>query len=252
MRLVTVILLTLVTLVACAPSGVNHVVQPGQTLYRISKTYGVSAEKIAAYNHIKNPTQIKAGESLWIPGARHTRTVAVVPNNTKKTPNVSVSKASPPKSVKSTTTVKKTTSVKTKSNSQSAKHSSPSVAKKGQLDWPVRGKILQPFGVKNGERSKGIVIAAPEGSAVLCAAAGQVIYSGSGIQGYGHLLIVKHSDNLYTVYGHNRSTLVKAGAFVNKGQKIALSGRVPSLGQGGVHFEVRQGNEAVNPAFYLP
>jgi len=249
MRFIALTLFALITLVACATSGVNHVVQPGQTLYRISKTYGVSADKISAYNHIKDPTQIKAGESLWIPGVRHTRTVPVVPGATKKKTTTS-SKNTP------TVTRKKTVTPPKKSSPPPARQPAqkPTVvaAKKGLLDWPVRGNVLQTYGVKNGERSKGIVIAATEGTPVLCAAAGQVIYSGSGIQGYGHLLIVKHSDNLYTVYGHNRSTLVKAGAFVNKGQKIALSGRVPSLGRGGVHFEVRQGNQAVNPAFYLP
>lgn len=249
MRVIALTLLTLITLVACAISGVNHVVQPGQTLYRISKTYGVSADKIAAYNYIKDPTQIKAGESLWIPGVRHTRTVAVVPGTTRQTLQKSIPKVTRKKTVKPPKTVKK----KSPSKVSQPVRKQPSVAvKKGLLDWPVRGAVLQTYGVKNGERNKGIVIAASEGTPVLCAAAGQVIYSGSGIQGYGHLLIVKHSDNLYTVYGHNRSTLVKTGAFVNKGQRIALSGRVPSLGRGGVHFEVRQGNQAVNPAFYLP
>ncbi len=252
MRFIAMILLAQITLVACATSGVNHVVQPGQTLYRISKTYGVSADKIAAYNHIKDPTQIKAGESLWIPGVRHTRTVAVVPgpSYTKRT---TPQKSAPTTTRKKTVTPKTVAKKKTPSKAtQSAPQQSSVRARKGLLDWPVRGAVLQSYGVKNGERSKGIVIAAAEGTPVLCAAAGQVIYSGSGIQGYGHLLIVKHSDNLYTVYGHNRSTLVKSGAFVNKGQKIALSGRVPSLGRGGVHFEVRQGNQAVDPAFYLP
>ncbi|WP_321531642.1 peptidoglycan DD-metalloendopeptidase family protein [uncultured Desulfuromonas sp.] len=250
MRVIALTLLTLITLVACAISGVNHVVQPGQTLYRISKTYGVSADKIAAYNHVKDPTQIKAGESLWIPGVRHTRTVAVVPGTAHTTSQKSTPKVVRKKKVTPAKTVKKKkTPTKTTQPARNAPHVA---AKKGLLDWPVRGRVLQTYGVKNGERSKGIVIAASAGTPVRCAAAGQVIYSGSGIKGYGHLLIVKHSDNLYTVYGHNRSTLVKTGAFVNKGQTIALSGRVPSLGQGGVHFEVRQGNQAVNPAFYLP
>lgn len=246
MRGIVLLLLTFVTLSACATSGVHHVVQKGQTLYRIGKTYGVPADKIAVYNHIKDPTQIKVGQSLWIPGAQRTRTVPVVPSKTK--PTSTVKKSPTVATAKNKTVVKKSSPKAVTSTKTTVK----TVAKKGILDWPVRGKILRSFGVHNGAQSKGIVIAVPEGSAVLSAAAGQVIYSGSGIQGYGHLLIVKHSDNLYTVYGHNRSNLVAAGAFVNKGQKIALSGQVPAFSQGGVHFEVRQGNQAVDPAFFLP
>ncbi|WP_225911698.1 murein hydrolase activator EnvC family protein [Desulfuromonas versatilis] len=100
--------------------------------------------------------------------------------------------------------------------------------------------------------SKGIEIAAAPGSAVQSSAAGQVIYSGNGVKGFGNLIILKHDDSFYTVYGYNQSNLVKAGTFVGQGQKIALSGRPPSGGNPRLHFEIRHGKQAVDPIFYLP
>ncbi|MCD6526393.1 MAG: M23 family metallopeptidase [Desulfuromonas sp.] len=244
MRLFCLMLFTLWFVSGCSPPGVRHIVQPGQTLYRISKTYQVPAEKIIAYNHIKNPAQIRVGEALLIPGATSTRTVPVVPPAQRTLTVQKKSTRLPPKKTKKI--VKSKPVVKKRTSSVAVK------PRKGALNWPVRGKVVKSFGVKNNVRNKGIEIAIKVGSPVRCAGAGQVIYSGSGIKGYGHLVIIKHSHDLYTVYGYNQANLVKSGTYVSGGQKIALSGVVPSGDYGGLHFEVRQGNKAVNPAFYLP
>lgn len=249
MRHGSVLLLLLWLLTGCLGPGVRHVVQPGQTLYRISKTYQVPVDKIMAYNRIKDPARIRSGDALWIPGVTHTRTVSVVP--VQKTPAQARPRSVAPS--QNTSSVA-TASVAKKQTTAPAVKPAPSAApaQKGQLQWPVQGRIVKSFGVQNKIRSKGIVIAAKVGTPVRSAAAGQVIYSGSGIQGYGHLVIIKHARDLYTVYGYNQTNLVKAGSYVNSGQKVALSGVVPSGEYGAVHFEVRQGNKAVNPAFYLP
>lgn len=244
MRFFCLMLFTLWLLSGCSPPGVRHVVQPGQTLYRISKTYQVPAEKIVAYNRIKDPAKIKAGQSLLIPGAKSTRTVSVVP--VKKKPVVAKKKST------RAPTKKKQTVAKVKPATTKKRSTAAVKARKGMLGWPVKGRVVKAFGVKKQVRNKGIEIATKVGTTVRCAGAGKVIYSGSGIKGYGHLVIVKHSNDLYTVYGYNQRNLVKTGTYVNAGQKIALSGVVPSGDYGGLHFEVRQGNKAVNPAFYLP
>lgn len=99
---------------------------------------------------------------------------------------------------------------------------------------------------------RGIEIAAQPGTAVLAAEAGRVIYSGDGVSGYGHLVILQHDNQLFTVYGFNQRNLVNQGAFVSRGDRIALSGTPPAGGQPRLHFEVRSGKEPVNPQLYLP
>ena len=99
---------------------------------------------------------------------------------------------------------------------------------------------------------RGIEIAVREGSDVAAAEAGRVIYSGDGVNGYGFLVILQHEHEMFTVYGFNQRNLVAQGAFVSRGQKIALSGVPPAGGEARLHFEVRRGKDPVNPLLYLP
>ena len=235
------IIILIIPLVSCAPRGVHHVVQPGQTLYRISKTYHVSVERLISSNRIKDASKIKVGQALWIPGVNTTRTVSVVPQpSTKKRVTVVASrkKVSPAKSIPVTSSKKKTL---------------PSIPpKKGQLLWPLKGKVVTAFNLKSRIPSKGIDISAKVGSRISSAAAGKVIYSGNGISGYGHVVIIEHDHSLFTVYGYNKKILVASGAYVNSGQQIALVGSPPGRNQGRLHFEVWRDKKAVNPALYLP
>ncbi len=216
-------------------------VLPGQTLYRISKTYGVSVDDIARYNHIRNTSKIKAGHSLWIPGASQHKTVSIVPSDTPS----SAARSTPVPSSR-TSTPKPRVEVKSAPASQPRRSST---APKQNFVWPVQGKVVKGF--KTGNK-KGIEIAVPAGTSVYSAAAGQVIYSSNDISGYGYLIIIRHSSEVYTVYGYNRKALVKAGAFVGKKDKIAVSGTPPGEQQGRLHFEVREGKTDVNPKLYLP
>jgi lipoprotein NlpD len=118
----------------------------------------------------------------------------------------------------------------------------------GAWAWPVGGSVVQSFEQSSG---KGIVLAGKLGDPVLAAADGRVIFSGNGPRGYGNLVIVKHDNDLLSVYAHNRSLAVKEGEAVKRGQKIA------ELGQSGtssprLHFEIRQQGKPVDPARYLP
>lgn len=242
------ILLATIALSGCSTRGVSHIVQPGQTLYRIGKTYHVPVDKIIAYNRIKDPAQIKVGQPLWIPGVKRTRTVSVLP--TKK--HITTQKKHSAKTIKK---VKKPLSKSTysaRSTSKKIVHKSNTKARKGQFTRPVSGKVVTKFNLSSRVPSKGIDIAARIGSGVVSAAAGKVIYSGNGINGYGHVVIVEHDDSLYTVYGYNKKVLVPSGCYVNSGQKIALVGTPPGGVNGRLHFEVWKNKKAVNPAFYLP
>lgn len=114
--------------------------------------------------------------------------------------------------------------------------------------WPAQGKVTRGY---DGSGSNGIVISNTAGTPVVAAAAGTVAYSGSGLRGYGHLVIVKHSASFLSIYAHNSKLLVKEGQRVSQGQKIAEMGNSDSK-QVGLYFELRYDGQAVDPAGSLP
>lgn len=115
--------------------------------------------------------------------------------------------------------------------------------------WPVQGKVLAGFNETNG--SKGVDIAGTLGQPVLAAAAGKVVYSGSGLRGYGKLIIVKHNKTYLSAYAHNSQLLVKEGQEVAKGQKIAEMGNTDT-DKTKLHFEIRKLGKPVDPSRHLP
>ena len=245
----------LLMLAGCATNGVYHVVEPGQTLFRIARTYGVAESELIRVNGVKDPTRIDAGRRLYIPGATRTRTVAAV--DPPKAPPAPVVPPPPSKSTKTKPSSKP--APKKPAPDASAAKTAPSAEvvpgpppAPGTFLWPLRGQIVAEFGAAAGKSSKGIEIAVPNGTPVNAAAAGKVIYSGNGIRGYGNLVILEHADNYFTVYGFNTKNLVTVNSFVGQGDKIALSG-APSGGKSPrLHFEIRKGKSAVNPIFFLP
>jgi lipoprotein NlpD len=121
-------------------------------------------------------------------------------------------------------------------------------AQQGVLMWPLRGPILKTFASGNG---KGIVIGGHVGDPVKAAAAGRVVYAGTGIEAYGPLIIIKHDDSLITAYGQNSTLLVKEGDAVTQGQTIGQVGS-DSHGVASIQFEVRKDGHPVDPLEWLP
>jgi len=254
----------LIWISGCTPTkGIYHTVDEGQTLYRISRVYGVNEQYLARVNGIDDPSRLKVGQKLFIPGAEVVHNVPktlnvtpIVPDKPQKQLVVKKSPPAPPVSkpnvVAPTSTPTPRSNVTSTSSRLTATSESSASPQKGLFIWPLKGKILKGFGESHGTPSKGLEIAAPRGTPVVSASAGRVIYSGNGIRGYGNLIILKHDDSYFTVYGFNDKNLVKNDAFVSKGEKIALSGVPPSGGEARLHFEIRHGKEAVNPSFYLP
>jgi len=118
-----------------------------------------------------------------------------------------------------------------------------------QWVWPTTGKILHTF--NQGPNPKGVAIGGSAGQAIVASAAGKVVYSGSGLRGYGKLIIIKHNNTYLSVYAHNRELLVKEGERVSKGQRIAEMGSTDS-DRVGLHFEIRRLGKPVDPLKYLP
>jgi murein DD-endopeptidase MepM/ murein hydrolase activator NlpD len=126
------------------------------------------------------------------------------------------------------------------------------VSAKGFL-WPVRGRVVATYGTDaEGGRNDGINIAAPAGTPVLAAEAGEVAYAGNELKGYGNLILLKHRDGLVTAYAHNETLLVKRGDKVTRGQAIAKVGATGAVSDPQLHFEIRRGARALDPSEFLP
>lgn len=252
-RNIPILLIFIFFLSACAASaGVYHKVLPGQTLYSISRSYSVDENYLARINGINDPTRLKAGQQLYIPGADRQKQVPITvspPSAPSRTVTPQRSERSVPQAKgKPAQSIPRVTPPPVpKSSRQSA------TAQRGRFDWPLRGQVVRRFGSKvDGALCKGLEISAHSGEAVVSAAAGKVIYSGNGISGYGNLIIVRHDDSYFTVYGFNEKNLVSSGAFVSKGQQIARAGTPPKGGTPRLYFEIRSGKQPVDPIFYLP
>nr|WP_224746728.1 M23 family metallopeptidase [Pelovirga terrestris] len=248
--LVLLIAVAIVVVLAACHRGVYHTVEPGQTLFRISRTYGVDSDYLARINNISDPTQLRAGTRLFIPGADQRRRVEVVTSP----PASTTARTTPPPRPASTAPSSPVPAPVPRS-APTPPSPPPQVAGVPQkkLNWPLKGPIVRQFSSSaEAGAGRGIEIAAMPGTSVLAAEAGRVIYSGDGVSGYGHLVILQHDNQLFTVYGFNQRNLVDQGVFVSRGDKIALSGAPPAGGEPRLHFEVRSGKEPVNPQLYLP
>jgi len=204
-------------------AGVWHTVEPGQTLWRICKAYGVDMEQVVRENDLDDPTQISVGEKIFIPGVSALKKVEPAPQLAT-----------------------------TDKPDQPDRFPPEAGAGSGKLFWPVAGgTIFSKFGMRNGQFHEGMDISAPEGAAVYAAEDGKVVYSDSRIRGYGNMIVIKHSGNLSTVYAHNKINLAQEGDFVQRGRKIAEVGRTGTATGNHLHFEVRSGKTAVDPLKYL-
>lgn len=175
-------------------------------------------QEVAELNNIKDPTEIKAGKRIFIPGVRRT----------KKVSDYSLTDA------------------------PDGKSDNQVVYEKDRFSWPVRGSIISEYGIRNGEHHDGLDIKAPEGTPVTAADSGKVVFVNSGMRGYGNIVILKHKDDFFTVYAHNKENLVKDGDDVTKGDVIAEVGATGNATVCHLHFEVRQGKKVRNPIFFLP
>ena len=248
-----------------------HRVHRGDTLHGIAFKYGLDWRDVAAWNNIRSPYTIFPDQivRLRAPTGRQaarstnrqvsTSAVRSPSSSTRSAPTTSGNTAS---SGSRTANSGSTTSSDTaRSTTRPAPaparpaptpppSSSPASNPTGAWIWPVDGNVLRSF--KDGDPSRnGLDIASREGSAVVAADAGEVVYSGNGLIGYGELVIIKHNERMLSAYGHNRKRLVAEGDRISKGQKIAEVGRNDRNEQI-LHFEIRRDGKPVDPMGYLP
>lgn len=159
--------------------------------------------------------------------------------------------ASKPATIATTTkpdTVQADAKVESKTEPKAESKANTDAADNLGWSWPTKGKVIANF---NDAGNKGIDIAGSMGQAIIAAAPGKVIYSGSDLRGYGKLVIIKHNATYLSVYAHNSQILVKEGQQVSRGQKIAEMGNTDSSTVK-LHFEIRQQGKSVDPAKFLP
>ncbi|MEE8483155.1 MAG: LysM peptidoglycan-binding domain-containing M23 family metallopeptidase [Nitrospinota bacterium] len=124
--------------------------------------------------------------------------------------------------------------------------------KKIKFIWPISGVVTSKFGARKNGKHDGLDIGADEGTRIVSAANGKVMFSGEGVTGYGLIVVIRHTDEIITVYAHNSKNLVKKGQSVKQGQPIALVGHTGRADGNHVHFEVRINRLPKNPLKFLP
>lgn len=221
---------------------VRHRVAPGETVFRIARTYGITVQELSAANGISDPRSLSVGQELLIPGAEAPEAPAAEPAPS------SGSKPSKPRVAAREEPPQRPPSRPAPRPGKGA--SRPVPATKGLLDWPLRGVLYGKFGKKGREPHDGIDLAAPSGTPVKTAQEGTVLYAGEQ-QGYGLIVIVQHSDGLVTLYAHNRDLRVKTGQAVRRSQVIATVGESGRTSGPHLHFEVRVEGKPVEPLDYL-
>ena len=202
-------------------TGVYHAVKRHQTLWRISKTYGVHIDAVARVNHIQDPSKIRVGQRIFIPGAKKVLKVDIYIDDIGGRRG----RAEDPKRIASA---------------------------KGRFIWPIRGKITREFGIRGTTKHDGIDISAPVGTPIMAANSGRVLYSGNEIKGYGNIIIMEHGQGFITVYAHNEVNGVAEGEKVGRGQIIGRLGRTGTTSGPNLHFEIRMNNRPINPRLLLP
>lgn len=202
-----------------AAADSTYIVQAGDTIYSIAWAFDLSYQAIAQRNDLTPPYHLTPGGTLNLP--------ATGQDQPSSTP-VSVAQApvihprQPQKSV---------------------------VASKARWQWPIHGKVLSTFGAGD-PPNRGIDISGKLGAAVRASRAGEVVYSGDKLRGYGKLIIIRDPDDYLTAYAYNDKLLVRVGESVSNGEIIARLGKYDK-GQARLHFEIRKDGSPVNPLSLL-
>lgn len=189
----------------------TYKVKRGDTLYSIAFRYDADYKQLAKINNIRPPYHLAVGQVISL-----------------RTPRGQI----------------KRKVRRVKRHPQVYRHKTTS----SKWSWPVRGSVKTYFAPGRG--NKGINIAARKGSKVRAAQSGVVAYAGNGLENYGNLIIIKHSNNYLTAYGNNSRNIVKEGQYVGSGQVIAEVG-VINRNYYGLHFEIRKKGKPINPLLYL-
>jgi murein DD-endopeptidase MepM/ murein hydrolase activator NlpD len=247
--------------VSNSPSGAGygHVIESGESLYTIARRYDVTAQAIMQANGITAPDKIYVGQKIIIPGRADllakkdtaaTKVAAIAPVEMPKSAPHVTALADPEKPLGSPKSLAPSVDAappkQVASIDPAPKQAAPEPVMSGadKFRWPVSGKVSTDFISSKGT---GINIDAPEGTAVRAAENGQVIYVGSGVEGYGNLVLIRHPNGYVSAYAHLKGTSVNKGDNVSRGDNIGSVGMTGSVTRPQLHFELRKGATPVDP-----
>lgn len=208
-------------------NGIHHVTA-GESLYTIAWRYGLDYRYITRINHMSPPYHLFVGQTLYLRGSvarMHNKVVTI-----RQQAHITPISSQPAHKIPPTHVI--------------VEHEFYTPVKLWR--WPARGPVTGFYSSLN----KGINIAGHLGDPIFATAAGQIVYSGNRLRGYGNLIIIKHNSTYLSAYAHNKTILVKEGEWVRAGQQIAEMG---STGAQNVmlHFEIRRSGQPTNPMTYL-
>ena len=231
------------------PATGEYRVARGDTLYGIAFRHGLDYRDVARFNGIRPPYTIYPGQIIRLrPDAVATTRPSARPSSPARTANTppprSTGQAAPPPTTRTPPPARPATPPPTAT--------SPAPSARGPIAWrwPADGQLVGRF-VAGDQTRQGVDIAGNAGQPVRASADGVVVYSGAGLVGYGELVIIKHSDEWLSAYGHNRRRLVAEGESVKAGQQVAEMGRT-GASRDMLHFEIRRNGKPVDPLPLLP
>jgi murein DD-endopeptidase MepM/ murein hydrolase activator NlpD len=247
---------------AANTNAYSHTIAGGESLYTIARKYDVTTQAIVHANGLSSPDKIIVGQKIIIPGrsdlvntasvqVASAAPVSAVPSlpNSRPTnlasPNVLQAAATPAPTATAPAAapvLAATAPAPTQMAAIPAAEPAPSGSDK--FRWPVSGRVITDFAASRGT---GINIDVPEGSSVSAAENGTVIYVGSGVEGYGNLVLVRHPNGYVSAYAHLKDMSVAKGAVVNRGDAIGTVGQTGSVSRPQLHFELRKGATPVDP-----
>lgn len=221
--------------------GFYHRIVCGEDLFEISRKYEISIHYLAKINNIKNYDRLQPGTYLYIPPKEtpvNQKTKVVTGGIAGSSSTVSAAGANS-ETKKTTNPTKQTTNTKFKPTEK-------------KFIWPLNGKVSRGYSDNESSRHKGVDILAATGSPIVAARSGVVIYEGNSMPGYGNMIIIDHGDQYATLYGHNKTNLVRVNQKVKQGETIALVGMTGRATAPHLHFEIRENAVAIDPAPHLP
>lgn len=218
------------------PNVQVHVVAKGDTGYSISRAYGVNLADLMALNNVRPPYTLAIGQRLSLPGGAEAEAVTPAVPSTVPSPDGGGTYA---ERRRETEVVGRVTAA-------------PPPRRSSTFTWPLTGTIVARYGpTGSGQHNDGINILAPAGTPVKAAEDGVVVYASNALVGYGNLLLVKHAGGWITAYAHNERLLVRQGQKVTRGQVVARVGNTGGVREPQLHFEIRQGRQALDPLRFL-
>jgi murein DD-endopeptidase MepM/ murein hydrolase activator NlpD len=250
------------TVTASAPANAyTHVIESGESLYTIARRYDVTAQAIVQANGMSSPDKIYVGQKVIIPGRPDllaakgpatAKVASIAPVESPVSKPTTMALADPkktaaitdPKLVDPNTSTTPVKQVAVADPAPKTPKVEPAMSGADKFRWPVSGKVSTDFIASKGT---GINIDAPEGAAVRAAENGTVIYVGSGVEGYGNLILIRHPNGYVSAYAHLKATGVTKGDAVSRGDNIGSVGMTGSVTHPLLHFELRQGATPVDP-----